>query len=195
MGGGSSNAAATLFALRELVGLPRDVHELLEPALGLGADVPFFLTGGSALGLERGDRILPLSDLPETELLLVYPPVRVSTARVFGGLGRLTPRSTPSSIAAFIEGAFEGRLEDLAGTNDLQEVVLREYPAVEAVYNSLLAAGVRSIRITGSGGTLFAPASAVRDRQRLLEALPAGTEIAFTRSLSRDSYKRLRFVS
>src|SRR5207249_4473493 len=83
LGGGSSNAGAVLLALQRLLGHPAPPGDLWLLARSLGADVPFFLVGGTALGIGRGDEILPLPDLPTRELLLVLPGVHVPTSLVF----------------------------------------------------------------------------------------------------------------
>ena len=83
LGGGSSNAATVLLALRELTGSPGEVAELVPLAVSLGADVPYFLVGGTAYGSDRGDRIERLPDLLEEELLLIFPGGGVSTRTVF----------------------------------------------------------------------------------------------------------------
>ena len=87
LGGGSSDAAITLAALATLWGVETDAGELAEIGSRLGADVPFFLTGGTALGTGTGTDIRPLADAPKMHLCVVTPDVRVSTAEAYGALG------------------------------------------------------------------------------------------------------------
>ena len=83
LGGGSSNAAAVLLGLDRLWGLRLGITGLLPLARRLGADVPFFLYGGTALGLARGDEVYPLRRQIEAHVVLVVPEVSVATAAVF----------------------------------------------------------------------------------------------------------------
>jgi 4-diphosphocytidyl-2-C-methyl-D-erythritol kinase len=84
MGGGSSDAAAAIRGLAALwrVDLPRERQQAI--AARLGADVPFFLLGGTALGLERGDLLFPLVDQPPTWVTLAIPSFSVSTKEAYG---------------------------------------------------------------------------------------------------------------
>ena len=92
LGGGSSNAAAALIGFSELCGLgPISEEESYKIVAGLGADVPFFLSGGTAVGTGRGDLISPLGrDIEAENLLIVTPGVNVSTARAFAALNART---------------------------------------------------------------------------------------------------------
>jgi 4-diphosphocytidyl-2-C-methyl-D-erythritol kinase len=109
LGGGSSNAAAVLLGLDRLwkLGLgPDGLHRL---AVKLGADVPYFLLGGTALGLARGDEVYPLRRQIRGYTVLVDPGIHVSTARVFARLdGRLTTRENSNSIYYFVSRELEG---------------------------------------------------------------------------------------
>src|SRR5580765_1846940 len=84
LGGGSADAAVTLLGLTRLWGLDLDLPTLSRLASRLGADVPFFLVGGTALGLGRGDDIYPLVDLPRTYVVVVRPNFGVSTVEAYG---------------------------------------------------------------------------------------------------------------
>src|ERR1700722_17751041 len=88
LGGGSSNAAAVLLALPALLRKPLKMEKLMELAASLGSDVPFFLMGGTAVGLGRGTELYPLPELPGFPALLITPGVHVSTADAYRALGR-----------------------------------------------------------------------------------------------------------
>jgi 4-diphosphocytidyl-2-C-methyl-D-erythritol kinase len=88
LGGGSSDAAAVLLALPVLAGREFALPELAALGAGLGSDVPFFLLGGTALGLGRGTELYPLPEMPAEPLLLVAPAIHVSTAEAYAALGR-----------------------------------------------------------------------------------------------------------
>ena len=81
LGGGSSDAAAALLGLRRLWKLRVPDERIHEMAATLGSDVPFFLVGGTALGLGRGDEVYPLESLPRYSVVLVIPPFGVATKR------------------------------------------------------------------------------------------------------------------
>src|SRR5689334_9087233 len=116
LGGGSSNAAATLRALCALWKIRVDEAELHHAAARLGADVPYFLEGGTALGFHRGDVLFPLDDIEPAWVVVIVPEFGVSTKEAFGWWDA------------------QGRLGRLGGrtvvSNDLQSVVAKRYPIV-----------------------------------------------------------------
>jgi 4-diphosphocytidyl-2-C-methyl-D-erythritol kinase len=152
MGGGSSDAATTLLALNRLWGLDWPAARLAPLALQLGADVPFFLGGGPAW-VEGIGETLAAAPVPPAFYLVVHPQVHVSTKEIFADPG-LTRCTKPSKIAAFSEalGHFP---RALFGANDLEAVVRRRVPEVEAVIKSLARFG--PARMTGSGSAVFVP--------------------------------------
>ncbi|MGH9381569.1 MAG: 4-(cytidine 5'-diphospho)-2-C-methyl-D-erythritol kinase [Thermoanaerobaculia bacterium] len=199
LGGGSSNAATTLWALDRLLGGPASAAELLGIAAELGADVPYFLHGGTAWGTGRGDHIQPLSDLAEQEVWLVTPPVAVSTADVFARLdapygNHLTPRETPSSIMRLVEAGTRASADRLEAHNDLEEGVLSHYPEIREARAVLIEAGGAPVRLSGSGATLYAFFRAPVDIGALRRRLPAGSRIVCSRTLSRQSYLASRII-
>ncbi len=101
LGGGSADAAAALIGLARLWQLRLDPRQLHALGARLGADVPFFLDGGTALGVGRGDELRPLPDLPPHAVLLVMPPLGVSTADAYRWLdeARATAAATPAATA------------------------------------------------------------------------------------------------
>jgi 4-diphosphocytidyl-2-C-methyl-D-erythritol kinase len=152
LGGGSSNAAATLLALNELwrAGLSR--NELDELGKILGADVPYFLEGGLCLGEGRGDRLTPLPDLPPYSVVLAFPPFPISTASIYGGLDRasLTSEVKDSRIGGFLKTREIGFLE-----NKLEDTIFRFYPQLKE-YKSLFGShGAELSLVTGSGSAVF----------------------------------------
>jgi len=163
MGGGSSDAATTLIALNRLWELNWSRARLAQIALGLGADVPFFLGPGPAFVEGIGERLTPLASNPRT-YAVVAPQVAVSTREIFADPG-LTRNTKPTIIAAF--SAAQDRLgEALFGANDLEEVVRRRYPAVDLVVHHLQRFG--PARMTGSGSAVFVP---TRDTEQAQQAI------------------------
>jgi 4-diphosphocytidyl-2-C-methyl-D-erythritol kinase len=127
LGGGISNAAAALLALDRLWKLGLGTTGLLPLARRLGADVPFFLFGGTALGVSRGDEIYPLRTQIRAHVVLVAPETPVSTAAVFHRLDAgLTPRENGHSIYRFISSDLEGRAQYGVLANELEEAALEE---------------------------------------------------------------------
>ncbi|MEP7205382.1 MAG: 4-(cytidine 5'-diphospho)-2-C-methyl-D-erythritol kinase [Casimicrobiaceae bacterium] len=145
LGGGSSDAASVLLGLNRLWGLGLDRAELAKVGAKLGADVPFFLGVGPALARGIGDELRPVT-VPHAWFALVIPPVHVATASIFSS-PELT-RCTPSAkIDVFSESY---------GRNDLQAVAAARFPVIAAALSALADAG-GAARMTGSGGSVFAP--------------------------------------
>ncbi len=155
LGGGSSNAAATLLALIRLWQIEIDERELIRIAARLGSDVPFFLIGGTALGVGRGEEVSPIEQVHCEHLLLVNPGFAVSTRDAYEKLSRLTS-SEAASIIPFTLPAAKGIRElPLVARNDLEEPVLAAYPEIAEVKRRLLSLGARHALMSGSGATVF----------------------------------------
>ncbi len=187
LGGGSSNAATVLRGLGSSLGVRPPAAELWAVARELGADVPYFLVGGTALGIGRGDEVVPLPDLPEQEVWLAVPPIAVPTAAIYGALtvpaiAALDPRLEP-----LLSGEGPRRLADIPGRNDLEPVARERFPVLAEVYNGLRSVGASGVRLSGSGATVFGCFAAVPAGDRLAAALPAGTRIVRALTLDRAS--------
>jgi len=171
LGGGSSNAAAVLLALPKLLGKLVPFEKLLELGAELGSDVPFFLTGGTAVGIGRGTEVYPLPDAPRCPGLLVTSGIHSSTAAAYQALNREELDEVPSSILNnFQQVAGADRSVDpgrsSAWINDFETVVFREHPQLKSIKGKLLKLGARRAMMTGSGSTLFGlfPGRESRDR-------------------------------
>ncbi len=195
LGGGSSNAAAVLMGLDRLwrLGLgPAGLHPL---ARRLGADVPYFLVGGTALGLARGDEVYPLRQQLRAHLVVVDPGVHVSTARVFARLDAgLTPRENSNSIFHFVSRELEGSGAFRLLVNDLEAAALEEAPAlrVEAarIRAALAGAGACVSALSGSGSCWFGLFESSRAAGRGCRALGAeGFKAHVARTLTLDEYR------
>lgn len=195
LGGGSSNAAAVLLGLDRMwkLGLGPDGLHLL--ARRLGADVPYFLLGGTALGLSRGDEVYPLRRQVRAHVVLVDPGLHVSTARVFARLDAgLTPRSNSNSIFFFVSRELEGPGAFRFLANDLEEAALEEAPALREqarrIRAVLLGEGARLAALSGSGASYFGLFESARGAARAREALLAGGFRAMVaRTLTLDQYR------
>jgi 4-diphosphocytidyl-2-C-methyl-D-erythritol kinase len=195
LGGGSSNAAAVLLGLDRLwkLGLgPDGLHRL---ARRLGADVPYFLLGGTALGLARGDEVYPLRHQIRAHVVLVDPGVHVSTARVFARLdAQLTPREKSNSIFYFISRELEGSGGYRYLQNDLEEVALEEAPVLRAqagrIRTVLLREGARLAALSGSGSSYFGLFEDARLARKARTALAAqGFRALGARTLTLEQYR------
>jgi len=150
LGGGSSNAAMTLKALNQLLGLDLSEKELMEMGVGIGADVPFFFLEGAAIGSGIGERLEKIG-LPVLWYVLIYPNFEVSTRWAYQNfvltksqfhinLHKFT--RTPADISRGLR-------------NDLEGVVSKEYPQIGIMKKMLRSAGALGALMTGSGPTVF----------------------------------------
>jgi 4-diphosphocytidyl-2-C-methyl-D-erythritol kinase len=157
LGGGSSDAAVALVALATLWGVEADARELSGLAARLGADVPFFLAGGTALGEGTGADIRPLADAPKMHLCVVTPGVHISTAEGYKALGAraLTKADTAANLSVSrTEADFP---DSLCGvwSNDFEAVVVRLHPEVGRAREALESAGAVRASLSGSGSSVF----------------------------------------
>lgn len=159
LGGGSSNAATVLMGLHRVFERTEEASWLDAAARRLGADVPFFLVGGTALGEGRGDLVSPLVDAPRPsgELVLLLPHGGLATAEVYAALAAL--RESAGELGENPHLRLPGdrsTFDDWIGRNDLEEAAFRLSPDLGALYTSAVRSGARRVRMSGSGSTLFA---------------------------------------
>jgi 4-diphosphocytidyl-2-C-methyl-D-erythritol kinase len=153
LGGGSSDAAAVLLALPVLAGCRPELETLCEMAQQLGSDVPFFLLGGTAVGVGRGTELFPLPDGPPRSGVLIAPDVHMSTAQAYERLsGRLGQSEQKMSHFQSSVWAAAGMA---CGENDFEPVVFEQHPQLAALKKRLAAAGASPAMMTGSGSALF----------------------------------------
>ncbi len=173
MGGGSSDAATVLLVLNRLWRTGLDGARLRDLGRSLGADVPFFLFGASAVGEGVGERLSAL-DLPPAWYLVLTPQVQVSTKEIFADAS-LTPSGKRLKIPPFLSGQ---------GRNDLQAVAAARYPDVQA-HLDWLAKRVPGARMTGSGACVFAEFRSEAEALALQSELPGAMRGFVTRGLDR----------
>lgn len=167
LGGGSSDAAATLEATNQLLGNPIPRHELLQLGSKLGADVPFFLSGAAlALGWDRGDRLFRLPALPPAPGLLLIPPVGIRTADAYQWVdGARAEAGRRGALALDLEGVQSwGSIARMAG-NDFESVVFGRQPKIREAFEQLVGTQPLLCRLSGSGSALFAIYRSARDRE------------------------------
>ena len=155
LGGGSSNGAAALLALIKLWQIEIDDEELIRIAARLGSDVPFFLIGGTALGVGRGEEVYPIEEARCKNLLLVNPGFAVSTRDAYERVSRLTSPEAASIIPFTLLAAKGIRELPLVARNDLEAPVLAAHPEIAEVKRRLLSLGAKHALMSGSGATVF----------------------------------------
>ncbi|MFB0566461.1 MAG: 4-(cytidine 5'-diphospho)-2-C-methyl-D-erythritol kinase [Candidatus Aminicenantaceae bacterium] len=151
LGGGSSDAAMTLYALNKIWGLRLGMIDLMELGKIIGADVPYFLTGGLCLGLERGDEIVPLPDLVPLYCLLVFPSFTISTSLIYGQFQfPLTSEGKDSKINWFLKTRDFSLLE-----NRLEETIFSLHPQLRAIKSLFQSLGSDVSLVSGTGSAVF----------------------------------------
>lgn len=158
LGGGSSDAGATLRALNELFPGVVSPAGLLAIAGSLGSDVPFFVgTEGLARGQGRGEVLTPLPALPPAYVVLGLPPVQVATAAAYGALARAREAKGASVDAAPRPSGGAGSWPDIArsATNDFEPVIAAAHPPVARALSALRATHPLFALLSGSGAAVF----------------------------------------
>ena len=189
LGGGSSDAAAALAGLLRLSGKRIAPERLMEIASGLGADVPFFLSGGRALGISRGDEIYPLPDLPRRTVLVVSPrDIGVNTREAYGWLGRgLTTQAVMPRLWAFCALCWSPSGSALR--NDFEAAVFRRHTRLGRIKRKLLKQGAADASLAGSGSAVFGIFPSPAKARRAARMFPEDA-VFLCATLSRKAYSR-----
>lgn len=195
LGGGSADAAAVLLGLNRLAGGRLPERELVHLGGRLGADVPFLLGGGLALGRGRGDRIEELADLPPLHVVLARVGEGLSTARVFAAAReRLTGEAKAPNIQRFLEYLRGGAGGLPPVENDLLDAAVGLDEDLRRLLGRFGREGVRPM-MTGSGSAVFAlfadARRAVRVAERIAE-MEEGIWVVVTRTLGRRAVEQMR---
>ena len=197
LGGGSSDAAAVLLALPVLAGARVPLEKLTAIGAELGSDVPFFLLGGTALGIGRGTELYPLPEAPAARGLLVVPPVRVSTREAYAALdGELTSGSESNNMNSFQalswssgHGWFTESWVAL-GENDFEAFAYDRNPQLAAIQRKLFRLGARPAMLSGSGSAVFGIFPDREKRERTRQSFPDQQTEPFW-LVSRSRYHRM----
>src|SRR6202162_4994657 len=170
--GGSSDAAAALVALLRLTGKRIAAARQLEIASGLGADVPFFLQGGRALGIGRGDEIYPLPDVARRQVLVISPhDIAVPTKDAYQWLPQeLTNGDGPTKLMRFCALCWSPQGGALS--NDFEAAVFPRYPRLAAIKRELLQQGAAEASLAGSGLAVFGVYQHPAKARRAARAFP-----------------------
>jgi len=173
LGGGSSNAAIALMGLTKLWDIDVNDSELSGTAVDLGSDVPFFLYGGTAIGIGRGEIIEPIADCEEQFMLIVAPDVSVSTRDAFERLNAptLTKEALDRTLTVCRNGAKSTDLRYSVLINDFEASVFDAHPEIRRVKETLLELGAVNAAMSGSGASVFAIFDKTETRQAAIKAL------------------------
>ena len=189
MGGGSSDAAAAMIGMLRLTESEVPLARLMEIAAGLGADVPFFLFGGRALAVNRGDEIYPLPNGPRQTIVVVSPrDIGVSTKDAFQWISAdLTKRPEPPKIWGFCALCWSRQGAGLS--NDFEGPVFHRHPRLEEIRDGLLKRGAADAALAGSGSAVFGIFRNPARARRAARAFPEDS-VFVVETLSRENYGR-----
>jgi 4-diphosphocytidyl-2-C-methyl-D-erythritol kinase len=192
LGGGSSDAAAALLGYLRLTGRKLPLPRLLEIAASLGADVPFFLSGGRALGISRGDEIYPLPDIPKLSVLIVSPrDIHVPTLDAYRWLKArpltLTKGGADPKLWRFCALCWSAQGSGLS--NDFELPVFRRHSRLDQIKRALLQKGAAEASLAGSGSAVFGVFPSPTMARRAAVGFP-DDQTFVCETLSRDRYVR-----
>jgi 4-diphosphocytidyl-2-C-methyl-D-erythritol kinase len=173
LGGGSADAAGVLWGLNRLLGRPCGAGTLLRLAARIGADVPFFLVGGTCVASGRGERLRRLPPLGDCRFIVACPDVVVETQWAYTHRAKigLTPRQ---GYTTMLESAIRQRRTSLIARalwNDFEELVVEHFASIRKAKERLLGAGVEVVRLSGSGAVVFGFLEAQGEATGVIRAL------------------------
>ncbi len=196
LGGGSSDAAVAVLGLLRLARISPGSAELARLCAGLGSDVPFFLHGGCALGVGRGEEVFPLPEAgPRRWCLVVCPPVEIATCAAYrwvrrraGALPirRLTTPPRPVTISTLCPL----REKLWAAGNDFEPVVFSRFPKLRRLRSALLSEGAEWAALSGSGSALYALFTRHSQARRAMVRYADQGTVFLAETLPRDRYRR-----
>jgi 4-diphosphocytidyl-2-C-methyl-D-erythritol kinase len=191
LGGGSADAAAALVGLNQIWNGRRSRRDLIALGGQLGSDVPFFLQGGTAIGLGRGEELYPVDDVPRLGVVVIKPSFGVGTADAYGWLD--------ADRAAGTTGPVPGRRHDLevgwpGGAvvlgNDLQAPVARRHPVIDEMIAACISQGAVAAAMSGSGSAVFGVFAETAARRAVTGLQRPDWLVLLTRTLSRREATR-----
>ena len=188
LGGGSTDAAAALRALDRLWQFETTATTMQALAADLGADVPFFLSGGTALGIGRGHEVSPLVDFPRSWFVLLVPPFGISTADAYAWYDQAPKSDTarPHQPLALPEYQLSHLVQMV---NDLEAPVIQRSPELSEMKAALLAQGAVAASLSGSGSTVYGLFRQRTDAERAATTLAeSGLRVILVETLSRGEY-------
>jgi 4-diphosphocytidyl-2-C-methyl-D-erythritol kinase len=197
LGGGSSDAAAALLGYLRLTKKKLPPARLLQIAASLGADVPFFLHGGRALGVNKGDEIYPLPDIPKLHILIVSPKeIHVPTLDAYCWLKSrpltLTKSAVTHKLFEFCALCWSAQGSGLS--NDFERPVFRRHPRLDRIKRELLQRGAAEASLAGSGSAVFGVFPSPAMARRAAVGFPHDQTFV-CETISRARYARLMRIA
>jgi 4-diphosphocytidyl-2-C-methyl-D-erythritol kinase len=192
LGGGSSNAAMTLLALNRLWRLELRDRDLRQIGSGLGADVPFFFSGGTAVARGIGTDLEEAADVAAQHLIVITPNASVSTSIAYQALNApsLTTTDSLSILSSSFAEPFSGDSSQWPLHNDFEGVIFEIEPEIRRAKSALLEAGARAALLAGSGSSVFGIFTDEAARNQALSNVrcEAGWRVFACHTLSRSEY-------
>ena len=184
LGGGSSDAAAVLLGLYRLFKLDIEVEQLYSLAAQVGADVPFFLMGGTAFAQGIGDELEPIEPLTDGYILIAVPDIHISTAWAYKNVNyTLTSNKFKNKLKGFFE--IEGNLQRLQ--NDFEPLVIKEYSEIDEIRQQLTHFHAEYVSLSGSGSAVFGVFPERAMAEKALSELSQSTFSVLTHPVRRES--------
>ncbi|MEW6618132.1 MAG: 4-(cytidine 5'-diphospho)-2-C-methyl-D-erythritol kinase [bacterium] len=181
LGGGSSDAGTTLIGLNKLWSLGLSQTEMILLSSKLGADVPFFIINqGLSYATGIGTTLTPLPPLPQFWVIIIWPKIKISTAKVYENVNfMLTNEPIKSKI--ILDVVKEGNIEQISNLlyNTLEEIVLLQYPVIKKLKEKLINLGALGALMSGSGSSIFGIVKTQLEAVNIYDKLKGGDEIIF----------------
>ncbi len=182
LGGGSSNAAVILLFLNDYFQLGLTLEPLIDIGAKIGADVPFFLVGGTVLAEGIGEKMIPLPDGGKKQLAIIIPPVNVPTGLIFSRFA-LTSRSIKSKIETFVKSQNYTILE-----NDLEKVTFDLFPEVGRLKEEMKTFAYDLVLMSGSGSAVYGVGAKQTPGLRTLKNHFPDANVVVTQTISKKNY-------
>lgn len=191
LGGGSSNAAATLLTINRLCDFPLEEKNLIKIALKIGSDVPFFIKGGTAIVTGRGEKIKRPGEIPPLYFILAIPSFRISTAEAYRKLDTKENNKslTKTDLSTILKQLLRSKkyvLSDLK--NSFENFLVDEYPRLKDIKDMMFEYKPINVLLSGSGPTLYAVFGSKKERDSVKEMLKVDFLTLYCRSISRHEY-------
>jgi len=172
LGGGSSDAAAAFMALNKLWGLKLSKKELLQLSLGIGSDIPFFFSGGTALCTGRGEKVISIACPLKMHYVLVCPRQKVSTGLIYKNLKKVLTKNMKSAklITKYL-AAQDLQKVRASIYNRLAETVFAQYGRLRSIHNKLREIGGGFAGVTGSGSGMFLLCDNAKEAENLRKSM------------------------
>jgi 4-diphosphocytidyl-2-C-methyl-D-erythritol kinase len=185
LGGGSADAAATLAGLNQLWDARWSRRALMDLGATLGADVPFFLHGGTALGVGRGEEIYPVDDVARLGVVIIKPSWGVATAEAYRWLDDDRRDATPPPDRPVAEIDVGWPTGSVRLANDLESPVAHRHPEILTMIDALRREGATASAMTGSGAAVYAVLPEPQARRVAMRVKRPEWLVLLTRTLTR----------